>query len=1008
MKGFNVKKLAAIATGAALLGTAVAPIVSAITVTKGDIYNADGTPKVNIVVGSNAAASDGVWAGNLAAKIAEKATTTKQVKVTLGSNEEGKEPTANLDLSDLVVDVTIGGKVTVSGQSKRYSEYMSSVSNSKEVNSALDGTNDSNALTDSTLPHLFNNSSMRAKVDNNSSTITVQEKVGVNVDAKFSTDQDLKDLVATISANDMTYQVNFGGTTGLDLGTTNFTDGSDDDVEVAFFGEKYKLNEAVLTGQKRVKLVKSSAKTSFNEGELIEGLAGDGMYSGKEVRVKVVQVVSTGPSASSYQATFQLLDSEGNVIDVQTVSSGNNLRDYFKDSKDDYALSSNLYVDTIATGATSGVGYVEVTKGSDTLELWDSKIYPYKSDYTGTRPYSVSIDTSGNKLKSIKISNTAEKWEETKTGYDLGALYPTNPGQSLTDKTGAPALFGQSWPDGTLGKGYFKVEFLGFQSNEERTTTMIGKSTQNLPSGSTGGITLYADDDTKMEVPFYVKVDDANGSFEFLQKPYSVFYDFGSSGKTGTYDVNVVVESGDYVNGRQWTLTNGAGVGVSTVTVSGYGVFTDVNDDETITVDGVTYKFVDANATTGSTHKSIIAVDTAVELFYGNVSDDASSKNAATAVFNTTSGTYQTKGAYGRVLLSNNSAFDTNTTVGLYGTDNQRKIYYVPKYNGNDLYLLLEAQQLNKDKSGLQNGHNLYFLGTSLPVDTSYTEVKGVSTNYYLGTSGGDTTLGSTARQYGYYVPKTTDFNSAAAYSASDAYFVAEFRYISAATGDANTDVYIDTSKGAPLGSFPLQNLTSYSGAVSYNNDALVLKSGSDSSYFQSMYTDAGSKYSVTSDDVTLSSPQRAEKVDIVVYGTELQRTVEGEKVSLKQGETKELPSGTKVTFSAVKGGTCSVSAGEPGQPGICKAEPASYVVPAPIRGNLVFLDTESPAGTNIIVGGWAVNKMAEKTKQRLVAAGDMVAEVDAASGDIYVAGYTAEDTGRAVRELINAIDALQ
>ena len=31
MKGFNVKKLAAIVTGAALLGSAVAPIVSAIS-----------------------------------------------------------------------------------------------------------------------------------------------------------------------------------------------------------------------------------------------------------------------------------------------------------------------------------------------------------------------------------------------------------------------------------------------------------------------------------------------------------------------------------------------------------------------------------------------------------------------------------------------------------------------------------------------------------------------------------------------------------------------------------------------------------------------------------------------------------------------------------------------------------------------------------------------------------------------------------------------------------------
>ena len=57
MKGFNVKKLAAIATGAALLATAIAPIVSATNATKDDIYNSSGSPNVNIVIGSEAALS---------------------------------------------------------------------------------------------------------------------------------------------------------------------------------------------------------------------------------------------------------------------------------------------------------------------------------------------------------------------------------------------------------------------------------------------------------------------------------------------------------------------------------------------------------------------------------------------------------------------------------------------------------------------------------------------------------------------------------------------------------------------------------------------------------------------------------------------------------------------------------------------------------------------------------------------------------------------------------------
>src|SRR3989344_3855488 len=115
MKGFNVKKLAAIATGAALLGTAIAPIVTATNVTKSDIYNSSGSPIVNIVVGSEAQVSDAIWAGNLAAKIAEKAATTQTVAV---SGDAGAG-SAELDVSDLTIDVTVGGTVTFGAGSKR-------------------------------------------------------------------------------------------------------------------------------------------------------------------------------------------------------------------------------------------------------------------------------------------------------------------------------------------------------------------------------------------------------------------------------------------------------------------------------------------------------------------------------------------------------------------------------------------------------------------------------------------------------------------------------------------------------------------------------------------------------------------------------------------------------------------------------------------------------------------------------------------------------------------------
>src|SRR3989344_5325522 len=143
MKGFNVKKLAAIATGAALLGTAALPLVSATSITKDDIYSSNGSPNVNIVVGSQAQVSDAIWAGNLAAKIAEKAATTQTVSVS-GAPGSG----AGLDLSDLTVDVTIGGTVSFGAGSKNYNVNLDSRSSagSVEVLTAMDSS-DSNALT---------------------------------------------------------------------------------------------------------------------------------------------------------------------------------------------------------------------------------------------------------------------------------------------------------------------------------------------------------------------------------------------------------------------------------------------------------------------------------------------------------------------------------------------------------------------------------------------------------------------------------------------------------------------------------------------------------------------------------------------------------------------------------------------------------------------------------------------------------------------------------------------
>ena len=79
MNGLKIRKLAAVVAGAALFGAAVAPMASALTSTevKSVVYDASMSPVANIVVGQNAHVSDGVWAGNIARKVVEKAVVQK-------------------------------------------------------------------------------------------------------------------------------------------------------------------------------------------------------------------------------------------------------------------------------------------------------------------------------------------------------------------------------------------------------------------------------------------------------------------------------------------------------------------------------------------------------------------------------------------------------------------------------------------------------------------------------------------------------------------------------------------------------------------------------------------------------------------------------------------------------------------------------------------------------------------------------------------------------------------
>ncbi|MBI5553938.1 MAG: S-layer protein, partial [Candidatus Diapherotrites archaeon] len=996
MKGFSIKKLAAVAAGAALVGSALAPVAFAGPVTKGDLYAADGSPNVSVVVGSAAQLSDAVWAGNIAAAIAAKAYTTQEVSVS-GTAGEG----ASATVEDLSVDLTVGGTVTVGAGSYIFKQNLDSVSGNSEIH----GNNDTNAITDSKLEHLYN-ATVNQRINNGDQVSqtpspTVQETIGLKLDARMETSSSTaKDLLALISGSGQYYyQTKFSP--ALDLGSTSFTDGTDDVLKVIFFGEEYELSSATLTGTKNLKLVKSSDKKRYDEGQYITGLAGRNAYEGKELQVLVNYVAQAGTAVSTYSVSVTLYDGDTEV-QTQTVASGQNLADVFQDSSGDYALLSNLFIDSINVASTSGKGYVEVTTGSGTVLLYDTKGYPYDSTSTATSyPWKVEIgasSTDANALSYIKILNDEVTWSTSTGGtYEQGPLYPTYTGQGLSGKTSGNAVLLKGLPEDTQGYGYAQVEFAGFETGKEMTPIEIGNNVTGLPSNAVGGVSFPGASDEMHNLPFaFYHGVSSTGSFAFDTKTTYFDLNKGSDGTLdGAADLNFRVATLDYVNGRQWTISdyNGSDFNLG---VQGYGRITGdepadftVGRGNTFTIDNINYVVMDNNTTAG-TGAIVVKVDAAIR--YKTTS--SSTPGASDLLFNIAGDT--TDVTYGWLLLQKDRVFDTNAPVAAYATNaangirfsligrDSDRYFYAAKVVGSDrIWLMLDDQNLGvlSDGGFIQNNHVLRFSGT----DSN--EVNRIN--------------------YTYYAPDSTDFDTL--YNDPNQYFVAEFRLFTAVEtggvgGGPRFNTYIDTETGGNLGPFSNSQLSTYGDDVNFTGSpALNLRSGTQSSYYQKAYTDAGVKAWLLDNDsgVKFSIPESRLQSVVNVHGKEVTTSVTGgEKLTgVEVGKEAKTAAGTTVTVDEVHyTATCGA-----GDAGTCVATPTSYMMPAVVPTELVMLDVDNPAGKRVIVGGPLVNALAGQVvglSDRLTAAGDKVMEVTP-DGDVVVAGFTAEDTIAAARELI-------
>ncbi len=467
MKGLNIKKLAAIAVGGALVGSALAPLAAAIDVSRADVVGASGAPVVDVVAGNNAQAGDFVWAGNIAAKIAQLAT----VDASLAGGEGSATPTG------LSVDLAVGGS---SSYSTEYAKTYDGTSYALNNDASTTAEFLKNA-THGQLPFLTNETQSYRHAGS-TYNISVKETVGIEVDADFVHDVTaVKDLVAYVKSGDFNYVLDLGdgipcsGTSA----TGSFTDGDSDNVVIPFLGEEYTVQECDSNSTtKELKLIKESAKTNYNEGDTIPGIVGKGDYAGQEMSVKVAAVTQTS-SQATYQGRFELYDAEGNLVDSQTVGSGVYLNETFLDAEGAYALETVVYVSTVN---------VEPTTRTDT----DSSNDYWKATMT-------TSDTSSSapkvkKLTKVTITNNVQIWDSTDPLWSSSDSL-TQAGADAADAGGDTAHFLQGEESG-LGYDFVKLKFDGFKYDQDKGVIKIGD-----------GAIVYTDSGgEKRTVPFYIRI----------------------------------------------------------------------------------------------------------------------------------------------------------------------------------------------------------------------------------------------------------------------------------------------------------------------------------------------------------------------------------------------------------------------------------------------------------------------------------------------------------------------
>lgn len=478
MRKLNIKKLAAVAAGTVLVGAALA--TAAFTdLTKGDVINSTtGKPVVSVVVGANAAVSDVVWAGNIAAKLSQLA--TKPMAVTQGTGGTAGTPT------DLSVNVNVGGTQTFSGGVREF--------NNANLNSAAtNGVEYYESIGNTYFPQFFNGTVNRIIDGNAATSMTVIETLGVKAEGKMDlATSNVKDLVAVINSSDMNYTTAFSP--GIPF---PFTDtGSDDYIPVHFLGKSYVVDSINSTAT-NVVLVEDGADHIYTAGDTFTALGRDGKtYTLRFDGGSLVSGVNV--------AGVSLLDDQGVVVKSDQFNGGSDII-FRNNGVEILATRIRLLAVGSTTQNNSTVYTFKTVVGTSRVEIQNGREVPYDPNSNGSNiPWVASFTTSGSTLTGIIIKNSSN--------YNFTSSTPLWAGQSLYPGT-HPTQFEFFHGTGLDQLGTF--EFKGFyDAGVQKTKVEFLKGAAPGTADSFGTIHYFDVSGTEHWIPmaFKLQATTSNGT----------------------------------------------------------------------------------------------------------------------------------------------------------------------------------------------------------------------------------------------------------------------------------------------------------------------------------------------------------------------------------------------------------------------------------------------------------------------------------------------------------------